>query len=105
LAAALDGWTYLKQLVVNIRRQLEESVTIDIVVITEKTCIQQKIQNNSNINSKITIMSSNHSPINDKSVLQLALHRKNFLGKHHKKKITSNPIIQSNILAPSVKFR
>jgi hypothetical protein len=36
LVAALDGWTYLKQLVVKIRRQLEESVTLDIVVITEK---------------------------------------------------------------------
>ena len=48
-------------------------------------------------------MSNNHSPINDKSVLQFASHRKYFLGTHHKK-ITSNPVIQSNILAPSVKF-
>ena len=50
-------------------------------------------------------MSINHSPINDKSVPQLALHRKYFLGTHNKKKVTSNPTIHSNILAPSVKFR
>jgi hypothetical protein len=34
LVDALDAWTYLTQLV-NIRRQLEENVTLDIVVTTE----------------------------------------------------------------------
>jgi len=43
LVAALDGWTYLKQLV-NIRRQLEESVTLDIVVITEKSVFKNRLK-------------------------------------------------------------
>jgi len=43
LVAALDGWTYLKQLI-NIRRQLEESVTLDIVVITEKSVFNNRLQ-------------------------------------------------------------
>jgi hypothetical protein len=44
-----------------------ERITRNILVITEKKCIEQKIKNNSSTNSKITIMNSNHSPINDKS--------------------------------------
>jgi hypothetical protein len=42
LVAALDGWTYLKQLVVNSRRQLEESITFDIVEITEKSVFNNR---------------------------------------------------------------
>ena len=44
LVAALDGWTYLKQLVVNIRRKVEESVTLDRVVITEKSVFNNKLK-------------------------------------------------------------
>jgi len=43
LVAALDGWTYLRQRV-NIRRQLEESVTIDIAVITEKSVFNIRLK-------------------------------------------------------------
>ena len=44
LVAALDGWTYLKQLVVNIRRKVEESVTLDRVVIKEKSVFNNKLK-------------------------------------------------------------
>jgi hypothetical protein len=44
LIAALDGWTKLKQLVINIRRQLEDSVTLDIVVITEKSVFNNRLK-------------------------------------------------------------
>jgi len=43
LVAAVDGWTYLRQLV-NIRRQLEERVTVDMVVITEKSVFNIRLK-------------------------------------------------------------
>jgi hypothetical protein len=43
LVAALDGWPYLKQLV-NIRRQLEDSATLDKVMITETSVFNNRLK-------------------------------------------------------------